>query len=73
MKVTQYKEKNRETDPDEPKEYVIIIQRNNVNEDTANTFLRYIEEEGNNATYTVRMEYNEETGLIENIYVTLNE
>ena len=73
VRVTQYKEKRRETDPDEPKEYVMIIQRNNVNENTANTFLRYIEEEGNGATYTVRMEYNEETGLIENIYVTLNE
>lgn len=73
VRVTQYKEKRRETDPDEPKEYVMIIQRNNVNENTANTFLRYIEEEDTGATYTVRMEYNEETGLIENIYVTLNE
>lgn len=73
IKVTQYKEKRRETDPDEPKEYVMVIQRNNVNENVANTFLRYIEEEGNRATYTVRMEYDAETGLINNIYVTLNE
>ena len=73
VKVTQYKEKRRETDPDEPKEYVMVIQRNNVNENVANTFLRYIEEEGNRATYTVRMEYDAETGLINNIYVTLNE
>ncbi len=73
VKVTQYKEKRRETDPDEPKEYVMVIQRNNVNENVANTFLRYIEEEGNRATYTVRMEYDAETGLINNIYVILNE
>lgn len=73
IKVTQYKEKRRETDPDEPKEYVMVIQRNNVNENVASTFLRYIEEEGNRATYTVRMEYDAETGLINNIYVTLNE
>ena len=73
IKITQYKEKRRETDPDEPKEYVMVIQRNNVNENVANTFLRYIEEEGNRATYTVRMEYDAETGLINNIYVTLNE
>ena len=73
VKVTQYKEKRRETDPAEPKEYVMVIQRNNVNENVANTFLRYIEEEGNRATYTVRMEYDAETGLINNIYVTLNE
>lgn len=72
IKITQYKEKKSEKDPNEPKEYKMIIKKDNNNENATNAFLNYIEKE-KNATYNVEMEYNDETGLIENIIILLNE
>ena len=57
----------------EPREYKIIIKKNNKNEELAEKFAKYMKEEQKDNKFTVKIEYNEETKLVENIIVTVQE
>lgn len=72
VEITGYKERNRESDPLIPKAYKLTIERNTMNEDAADSLSTLIEEEDRDE-YSVKIKYNEETGLAENILITLNE
>ena len=49
---------------------LFYIKKDAKNEELANKFITYIKEKGN-GTYTVTMEYDQESGLINNIYIKL--
>ena len=72
IKITEYKEKKREEDPPQPKQYKLIIKKDSKNEDLANSLIKYIEE-SKDKKFSVRIEYNERTGLVENIFITAEE
>lgn len=69
IKITKYDEESNSEKKD-PLEYKLVIKKDAKNEELANNFIAYIKEKGN-GTYTVTMEYNQESGLINNIYIKL--
>lgn len=73
VKIMEYKEKRRESDPDEPKTYLIIVKKENKNEELADVLLEKIDAEEDREKYTIKIEYNEETGLVKNIILSINE
>ena len=72
VKITEYKEKEREDSPLEPKQYKLVIKKDNKNEELANNLTKYIEE-SKEEKFSVEIKYNEKTGLVENIFITVNE
>ena len=73
IKITAYKENLSTKEEKEPREYKIIIKKNNKNEELAEKFAKYMKEEQKDNKFTVKIEYNEETKLVENIIVTVQE
>lgn len=69
IKITKYDEESNSEKKD-PLEYKLVIKKDAKNEELANKFITYIKEKGN-GTYTVTMEYDQESGLINNIYIKL--
>ena len=69
IKITKYDEESNSEKKD-PLEYKLGIKKDARNEELANNFIAYIKEKGN-GTYTVTMEYDQESGLINNIYIKL--
>ena len=49
----------------------VILDRNNKNEDAITTLTNFIEENGNEK-YTIDFEYDETTGLVSNLFLTIN-
>lgn len=72
IRITQYKEQNNSSDERIPAEYRLVIRGNTENATLAEQFVSYIEE-GNDNNFSVRLEYDEETGLVNNVYITIME
>ncbi len=72
VKITQYKDKEQQEDSLEPKQYKLIIKKDNQNEELANSLSKYIKESGDDK-FSVNAEYNKQNGLIENIFITVQE
>ena len=73
IRVTKYKEK-KENEKDklpEPEEYKLTIKRNNSNEQIAKDLANNIKD-SKDKDYNVRIEYGQKTGLVENIFITVN-
>ena len=49
----------------------VMLDRNNKNEDAITTLTNFIEENGNQK-YTIDFEYDETTGLVSNLFLTIN-
>ena len=49
----------------------VMLDRNNKNEDAITTLTNFIEENGNEK-YTIDFEYDETTGLVSNLFLTIN-
>ena len=72
IRITQYQEQRRSTDARVPLEYRLIIERNTDNSELAESFISYIEGQNYRNGFTVRVEYDESTGLVSDIYITVN-
>ena len=70
IRITQYEEQRSSSDEKIPLQYRIIIERNTDNSELAENFINYIEE-GRYNNFSVTLEYDETTGLVNNIYVTV--
>ena len=69
VRITNYREEREERIP---LEYRLVIERNTDNSDLAENVIAYIEE-NYNEKFSVRLEYDEMTGLVNNIYITVME
>ena len=69
VRITNYKE---EKDERIPLEYRLVIERGTENSELAESVITYIEE-NYNKEFSVRLEYDETTGLVNNIYITVIE
>lgn len=67
VRITNYKEQGNEKIP---LEYRLVIERNIDNSELAESVIAYIEE-NYNEEFSVRLEYDETTGLVNNIYITV--
>ena len=70
--IAEYKERRRESDPKEPKKYKLTIEKDKKNEKLAEKLLELIEIE-KGKSYKVEFEFDENTQMIKNIWITLNE
>lgn len=73
IRVTKYKEQengDKGKDP-EPEQYKLTIKKNNSNEVLANNLSTSIKN-SKNSEYSVRIEYSQKTGLVENIFITVS-
>ena len=70
VRITQYDERSYSSDRKIPLEYKLIIQRGAGDADLAQKLINYIEE-SSNTTFNIRLEYDETTNLIANIYITV--
>ena len=71
VEITKYKEKSS-GNKNEPLEYKLSIKKNNKNEELATRLYNTINESREN-TYTVKVEYDQETGLVNTVYITVYE
>ena len=69
VRITNYKEQGNERIP---LDYRLVIERNIDNSELAENVIAYIEE-NYNEEFSVRLEYDETTGLVNNIYITVME
>ena len=69
VRITNYQEDGEERIP---LEYRLVIERNTDNSELAGSVIAYIEE-NYNEEFSVRLEYDETTGLVNNIYITVME
>ena len=69
VRITNYKEQGNERIP---LDYRLVIERNTDNSELAENVIAYIEE-NYNEEFSVRLEYDETTGLVNNIYITVME
>ena len=72
IRITQYQEQRRSSDARVPLEYRLIIERNTDNSELAESFISYIEGQNYRNGFNVRVEYDESTGLVSDIYITVN-
>ena len=72
VKITSYKEKPNNKGEKVPNGYKLIIASNNQNEQLANVLLEKLKE-NNDKSFTVKIEYNENTKLVESILLNVNE
>ncbi len=70
IRITQYEEQTGGSQERIPLQYRIVVERNTDNSQLAENFINYIEE-GNYNEFSVTLEYDETTGLVNNIYVTV--
>ena len=72
IKIMEYEEKRGSSTEPKPKTYLIVIEKNKKNEDLANLLLQNLEGSNNNSDkYSVKIEYNENNGLVENIILSI--
>lgn len=69
VRISNYREQGDERIP---LEYRLVIERNTNNSELAENVITYIEE-NYNEEFSVRLEYDETTGLVNNIYITVME
>ncbi len=67
VRITNYKEQRDERIP---LEYRLVIERGTDNTELADNVIKYIEE-NYNEEFSVRLEYDDTTGLVNNIYITV--
>ena len=67
VRISNYKEQG---DEKLPLEYRLVIERGTDNSELAENVIAYIEEKYNE-DFSVRLEYDETTGLVNNIYITV--
>ena len=67
VRITNYREQGEERIPTE---YRLVIERGVQNTELAESVIEYIEEKYNEE-FSVRLEYDETTGLVNNIYITV--
>lgn len=70
IRISEYEE-NSYADEKEPLEYRLGIERGKDNSELAERFIEYIDE-NLNQNCTVRLEYDETTGLVNNVYIRKN-
>lgn len=70
VRITDYQDGRNENIPSA---YRLVIERGTDNSELAETVIEYIEENYSNEEFTVELEYDETTGLIANIYITMIE
>ena len=70
IRISQYEE-NSYADEKEPLEYRLGIERGKDNSELAERFIEYIDEKINQ-NCSVRLEYDETTGLVNNVYIRKN-
>ena len=70
IRISQYEE-NSYADEKEPLEYRLGIERGKDNSELAERFIEYIDEKLNQ-NCSVRLEYDETTGLVNNVYIRKN-
>ena len=73
VRVTKYKEQKNSNDKDkapEPQEYKLTIKRNNSNESLASNLAKSIQNSKDNE-YNVRIEYSQDSGLVESIFISV--
>lgn len=73
IKIMEYEEDNNRNEQQIPKTFLIVIEKDKKNEELANLLLKNLENERNSDKYSVKVEYNETTGLIEHIILSKNE
>lgn len=66
IRITKYEDDKKE----KPLEYKLIIKKDSENEELANEFMEYIEE-NSNSKYSVKLEYDDTTGLVNEIYISV--
>ena len=72
IKIMEYEEKSGSNTEPKPKTFLIVIEKNKKNEDLANLLLQNLDDRNNNSDkYSVKIEYNENTGLVENIILSI--
>ena len=69
VRITNYKEERNERIP---LEYRLVIERGTENSELAESVITYIEE-NYREKFSVRLEYDDTTGLVNNIYITVME
>lgn len=69
VRITNYKEERNERIP---LEYRLVIERGTENSELAESVITYIEE-NYSEKFSVRLEYDDTTGLVNNIYITVME
>ena len=67
VRITNYREQGEERIPTE---YRLVIERGTQNTELAESVINYIEEKYNEE-FLVRLEYDDTTGLVNNIYITV--
>ena len=67
VRITNYREQGEERIPTE---YRLVIERGTQNVELAESVINYIEEKYNEE-FSVRLEYDDTTGLVNNIYITV--
>lgn len=70
IRITKYEERKNNSDERIPLEYRLSIKKDVDNIDLAEQFVNYIEE-SNKQNFSIRLEYDETTGLVSNIYITV--
>ena len=70
IRITKYEEQNNTSDERIPLEYRLSIKKDIDNTDLAEQFVNYIEE-ADKENFSISLEYDETTGLVSNIYVTV--
>lgn len=71
IRISEYEEENSYSDEKVPLEYRLGIERGTDNSELAERFIAYMEE-NLNQNCTVRLEYDETTGLVNNVYIRKN-
>lgn len=65
IKIMEYEEQKRKDEQPKPKKYLIVIEKDKKNEELANLLVSNLENEKNNSDkYNVKIEYDEENGLL---------
>ena len=72
IKIMEYEEQKRKDEQPKPKKYLIVIEKDKKNEELANLLVSNLENEKNSSDeYNVKIEYNQENGLIKNIILSI--
>lgn len=72
IKITEYEEKRGNNTEQKPKTFLIIIEKDKKNEELANLLLQNLKNDDYNSDkYSVKIEYNDTNGLVENIILSI--
>lgn len=72
IKIMEYEEQKNKNEQPKPTKYLIVIEKDKKNEELANLLISNLENEKKSSNeYNVKIEYNEENGLIKNIILSI--